>query len=81
VLEYFAFKIVDQEFVGDFEQEAGRNCDEVAHHIATEIFHECQRIGHPPVFKDEDIVSLAEAQRSTSVLKRMDYALKRFLYL
>ncbi|KAF7440628.1 hypothetical protein PC9H_000974 [Pleurotus ostreatus] len=61
------------------------NCKEATNWIVETICQACEDIGSNPhgrrMVKEEDIVSLAEAQRMTSMYAKMEYGLKRLLWL
>ncbi|WWD20804.1 hypothetical protein CI109_105281 [Kwoniella shandongensis] len=70
--EFFAFKAMPGQ-TGD-----EGTCKEVVDHIVQQIAEVCKR---DDIVIDQDIVSVAEAESSTSILAKMDYAFKRFLWL
>ncbi|WVR08702.1 hypothetical protein IAU60_005760 [Kwoniella sp. DSM 27419] len=70
--EYYAFKAIPG-YTGD-----EGNCQEVVDHVVDDIDRVCKR---DDLVVEQDIVSLAEAAASTSILDKMDYAFKRFLWL
>ncbi|TFY55822.1 hypothetical protein EVG20_g9178 [Dentipellis fragilis] len=58
-------------------------CQEAVELMVDAIRRACEDVGNVRVgfVKDEDIVSLAEAQKMTSVYAKMEYGLKRLLWL
>lgn len=79
--EFYAFKVLPREFVSevydsDDESSAKETCRDIASRIARRI----SEIGKIEVL-DGDVVSLAEAQNATSIVAKLDYAFKRFLWL
>ncbi|ORX40908.1 SacI homology domain-domain-containing protein [Kockovaella imperatae] len=90
--EFFAFKILPREFAvrptsiedSETDDEGGANetCRQAADRIVKRISDQCRRVNPLDKFViDKDVVSLTEAQKSTSLLQRVDYAFKRFLWL
>lgn len=59
------------------------NCKDAVDIIVDAIRQACQDAGgaHGELMAEEDIVSLAEAQRMTSVYAKMEYGVKRLLWL
>ncbi|KAI9057938.1 hypothetical protein FKP32DRAFT_1582863 [Trametes sanguinea] len=60
-----------------------KNCKEAVDMIVDAIHQACKDIGndHPAFVTEADVVSLAEAQRMTSVYAKMEYGVKRLLWL
>ncbi|CDO73557.1 hypothetical protein BN946_scf185014.g27 [Trametes cinnabarina] len=60
-----------------------KNCKEAVDMIVDAIHQACKDIGndHPGFVTEGDVVSLAEAQRMTSVYAKMEYGVKRLLWL
>ncbi|KAI8989706.1 SacI homology domain-containing protein [Trametes punicea] len=60
-----------------------KNCKEAVDMIVDAIYQACKDIGndHPGFVTEADVVSLAEAQRMTSVYAKMEYGVKRLLWL
>ncbi|EIW70203.1 hypothetical protein TREMEDRAFT_30281 [Tremella mesenterica DSM 1558] len=90
----FAFKVLPREFIAkgassgqidedDISIDSGDTCKAAAERIVEKVKLQCEQLGGggKGFVKYEDIVSLEEAQRSTTLLERVDYALKRFLWL
>ncbi|KAH0583578.1 hypothetical protein H2248_009201 [Termitomyces sp. 'cryptogamus'] len=65
------------------ELSSASNCQEAAEMIVDNIRRACEDIGgaQGEFVKKEDVVSLAEAQRMTSVYAKMEYGVKRLLWL
>jgi len=66
------------------EEVAGAsNCLEVVDRIVESIQRACQELGtgQGDFVTNEDVVSLAEAQRTTSMYAKMEYGVKRLLWL
>ncbi|KAJ8462179.1 hypothetical protein ONZ45_g18030 [Pleurotus djamor] len=65
------------------ELSGAANCKDAADLVVDTICQACEDIGntHSGIIVDEDIVSLAEAQRMTSMYAKMEYGLKRLLWL
>lgn len=65
------------------ELNGASNCKEATELIVDSIRKACEDIGgaHGDFITDEDVVSLAEAQRMTSVYAKMEYGVKRLLWL
>jgi len=59
------------------------NCKEAADLIVESIQRACEDIGgaHREFITEEDVVSLTEAQRMTSMYAKMEYGVKRLLWL
>ncbi|KAH8106812.1 SacI homology domain-containing protein [Cristinia sonorae] len=59
------------------------SCKEAVDLMVEAIRRACADVGntHPEFVKVEDVVSLAEAQRMTSVYSKMEYGVKRLLWL
>ncbi|OCF38942.1 inositol polyphosphate-5-phosphatase F [Kwoniella heveanensis CBS 569] len=70
--EYYAFKAMP----GHTGDEG--TCQEEVNSIVEDIAKVCKK---DDLVEDKDVVSLAEAESSTSLLDKMDYAFKRFLWL
>ncbi|WRT70820.1 uncharacterized protein IL334_007819 [Kwoniella shivajii] len=70
--EYFAFKAMP----GHTGNEG--SCQELVNNAVNQISEVCKR---DDLVIEQDIVSLVEAASSTSILDKMDYAFKRFLWL
>lgn len=92
--EFFAFKALPREFVSaqphpeddedeEFALESNETCMATVDRIVKRIREQCakeHKIGDDFVV-DMDVVSVADAENATSLLARMDYAVKRFLWL
>ncbi|KAF8969687.1 SacI homology domain-containing protein [Flammula alnicola] len=65
------------------EMHGAATCKEAVDRIVDQIQHACDDVGsgHGNFVADEDVVSLAEAQRMTSVYAKMEYGVKRLLWL
>lgn len=94
--EFFAFKALPREFKiprststsddeedDDIGREDTETCINTVNRVTRRIRDQCERLHALPAdfVKDQDVVSLADAQRATSLLDKMDYAWKRFLWL
>ncbi|TFK62545.1 hypothetical protein BDN72DRAFT_964483 [Pluteus cervinus] len=68
---------------GQEELETAENCKDAAEMIVETIRKACEDIGnvHNGFVTNEDVVSLAEAQRMTSLYAKMEYGVKRLLWL
>ncbi|KZT26550.1 hypothetical protein NEOLEDRAFT_1132067 [Neolentinus lepideus HHB14362 ss-1] len=73
---------------GSFEEQAddltgATNCKEAVDLIVEAIERACKDVGcaHDGFVVEEDVVGLAEAQRMTSVYSKMEYGIKRLLWL
>ncbi|OWZ73355.1 hypothetical protein AYX14_01249 [Cryptococcus neoformans] len=71
VTEYYAFKALPG-------QSGDATCAETVNQIVEQIAEACKR---NDLVVEKDIVSLTEAESSTSLLAKMDYAFKRALWL
>lgn len=95
--EFFAFKALPREFArqplpedldGDdddeeFALEQNETCRATVDRIVRRIRDQCAKV-HPVgegFVEDKDVVSVTDAENATSLLARMDYAVKRFLWL
>ncbi|BEJ10777.1 hypothetical protein CspHIS471_0101990 [Cutaneotrichosporon sp. HIS471] len=92
--EFFAFKALPREFAArngpasddeddDVGLEAGETCAATVDRIVRRITDQCARvhtIGDDFV-ENKDVVSISDAEKLVSVLARVDYAWKRFLWL
>ncbi|KAK4688765.1 phosphatidylinositol 4-phosphatase, partial [Tremellales sp. Uapishka_1] len=68
----------------DLGAQTGESCLAVVDRLVKRVQEQCKKAGHgheDGFVVPKDIVSLAEAQSATSLLARMDYAVKRFLWL
>nr|XP_019007811.1 inositol polyphosphate-5-phosphatase F [Kwoniella pini CBS 10737]OCF46592.1 inositol polyphosphate-5-phosphatase F [Kwoniella pini CBS 10737] len=72
ITEYYAFKAMPGHTGED------GTCEEMVNHVVEQIAEVCKKDN---LLVHKDIVSLAEAESSTSILDKMDYAFKRFLWL
>ncbi|RDB21105.1 Phosphatidylinositide phosphatase SAC2 [Hypsizygus marmoreus] len=65
------------------ELSGAKNCREAVEMIVDSIRRACEDVGgaQGEFVADEDVVSLAEAQRMTSVYAKMEYGVKRLLWL
>ncbi|RPD66400.1 hypothetical protein L226DRAFT_530498 [Lentinus tigrinus ALCF2SS1-7] len=65
------------------ELSSAKNCKEAVDMIVDAIRQACKDIGNerPDFITEADVVSLAEAQRMTSVYAKMEYGVKRLLWL
>ncbi|KAG6860598.1 hypothetical protein C0995_009488 [Termitomyces sp. Mi166 len=65
------------------ELSSAASCQEAAEMIVDNIQRACEDIGgaQGEFVKEEDVVSLTEAQRMTSVYAKMEYGVKRLLWL
>lgn len=94
--EYFAFKALPREFStpksvlddddeddDDIGLEGTETCVATVERVTRRIRDQCGRVHSLPedFVVEKDVVSLADAQSATSLLARMDYAWKRFLWL
>ncbi|TFK54747.1 hypothetical protein OE88DRAFT_1777920 [Heliocybe sulcata] len=73
---------------GSFEEQAddltgATNCKEAVDLIVDAIERACKDVGsaHDGFVAEEDVVGLAEAQRMTTVYSKMEYGIKRLLWL
>ncbi|EPQ58006.1 hypothetical protein GLOTRDRAFT_114553 [Gloeophyllum trabeum ATCC 11539] len=91
---YAAFKVLPLDPArtrrgsGNFEEPAddltgATNCKEAVDLIVDAIERACKDVGntHDSFVVDEDVVSLADAQKMTSVYSKMEYGIKRLLWL
>ena len=72
------------EYDDDLEDDAeptGETCRVTAERTVNRIHEQCLTASGKAEVVEKDVVSLAEAQASTSILSRVDYALKRFVWL
>ncbi|KAK6906312.1 hypothetical protein I203_100297 [Kwoniella mangroviensis CBS 8507] len=72
VTEFYAFKAIP----GHTSDEG--TCQESVNNAVKQIAEACK---DEELIVEKDIVSLAEAESATSILDKMDYAFKRFLWL
>ncbi|WVW80546.1 hypothetical protein I302_102531 [Kwoniella bestiolae CBS 10118] len=72
VTEFYAFKAIP----GHTSEEG--TCQELVNNAVKQIAEACK---DDELIEEKDIVSLAEAESATSILDKMDYAFKRFLWL
>ncbi|OAX41993.1 hypothetical protein K503DRAFT_421235 [Rhizopogon vinicolor AM-OR11-026] len=56
-------------------------CNQVVDLMVDIIKRTCEDAGNSPVVMDRDVVSLAEAQKMTSIYAKMEYGMKRLLWL
>ncbi|EJT48555.1 hypothetical protein A1Q1_02463 [Trichosporon asahii var. asahii CBS 2479] len=89
--EFFAFKALPREFVAqphpeddedeEFTLEQNETCMATVDRIVKRIREQCAKVHKVPddFVVDKDVVSVADAENATSLLARMDYAVKRFL--
>ncbi|KAF5373719.1 hypothetical protein D9758_000704 [Tetrapyrgos nigripes] len=68
---------------GADELEGAQNCKEAVEMVVDSIRKACEDVGvaEAEFLKDEDVVGLAEAQRMTSMYAKMEYGVKRLLWL
>lgn len=91
---FFAFKILPRELTGrgmadsemkgtDIDGVDGDTCKAAAERVVQSIAEACTVQGQvdPDFIQHKAVVSLVEAEQSTSLLKKVDYALKRLLWL
>lgn len=81
--EFFAFKVLPLEFASEDteDEDRGESCSTVGSEIVNRVASVCSHHDHEiEVFK-HDIVSVEDAQHAIPITKRMDYAVKRFLWL
>jgi hypothetical protein len=77
----------DEEDEDDVALESNETCRATVDRIARRISEQCVRagVGHgctpEELVENKDVVSLHDAESATSLLARMDYAVKRFLWL
>jgi len=77
----------DEEDEDDFALESNETCRATVDRIARRISEQCVRAGGgdgalpQDLVVEKDVVSLRDAESATSLLARMDYAVKRFLWL
>lgn len=77
----------DEEDEDDVALESSETCRATVDRIARRISEQCVRAGagggkNPnDLVSEKDVVSLADAESATSLISRMDYAVKRFLWL
>jgi hypothetical protein len=93
--EFFAFKALPREFaarngpVSDDEDdddvglESTETCAATVERVVRRIRDQCARVHELPeeFVENKDVVSVADAEKLVSVLARVDYAWKRFLWL
>ncbi|GMK56774.1 hypothetical protein CspeluHIS016_0306140 [Cutaneotrichosporon spelunceum] len=94
--EFFAFKALPREFAArngvtsdddddddDVGLEAGETCAATVDRIVRRIRDQCARVHtlRDDFVQNKDVVSVADAEKLVSVLERVDYAWKRFLWL
>lgn len=91
--EFFAFKALPREFVAqphpeededeEFALESNETCLATVDRIVKRIRDQCAKVHQvaDEFVVDKDVVSVADAENATSLLARMDYAVKRFLWL
>lgn len=91
--EFFAFKALPREFVAqphpeddedeEFALEQNETCLATVDRIVKRIREQCAKVHKLPedFVVDKDVVSVTDAENATSLLARMDYAVKRFLWL
>jgi len=65
------------------ELSTARNCKEAVEMVVESIRKACEDVGvaEADFVKNEDVVELAEAQRMTSMYAKMEYGVKRLLWL
>ncbi|KAG2157447.1 SacI homology domain-containing protein [Suillus clintonianus] len=56
-------------------------CKQVADLMIDSIKRACEDVGNSPVIMDRDVVSLTEAQKMTSIYAKMEYGVKRLIWL
>lgn len=73
---------------GSFEETAddlswAKNCKEAVEMIVSTIQRAVEDVGGPreDIVREEAIMTLAEAQRTTTVMSKMEYGIKRLLWL
>ncbi|KAF8163607.1 SacI homology domain-containing protein [Crassisporium funariophilum] len=75
--------VSDQYVETSEEMHGAASCREAVSLIVERIARACDDVGggHGDFVKDEDVVSLEDAQRMTSVYAKMEYGVKRLLWL
>ncbi|KAG1770369.1 SacI homology domain-containing protein [Suillus placidus] len=56
-------------------------CKQVVEMMVESIKRACEDAGNSPVIMDRDVVSLTEAQKMTSIYAKMEYGVKRLIWL
>ncbi|KAG1903754.1 phosphoinositide polyphosphatase [Suillus fuscotomentosus] len=56
-------------------------CKQVVDMMVDSIKRACEDAGNSPVITDRDVVSLTEAQKMTSIYAKMEYGVKRLIWL
>lgn len=74
---FYAFKVLPSEFAQDDGSHKADTCEVVTDRVVGAIQAQYRDI----LVEARDIVSLGEAQQNTGLLERVDYAVKRFLWL
>lgn len=57
------------------------SCKQVVDMMADSIKRACEDVGNSPVVVNRDVVSLTEAQKMTSIYAKMEYGVKRLIWL